>query len=381
MRKLILLILTYVCLAQCVKAQYVPVSLPLGIDATGVDKNTVKEPTKNVDAKRFLEKAVKEDPDNLEKIGKLLDAGASAYVSYEMIDKKQYELMDLMYKRNPKLIRYSQMLHYACAHCSDTAMIDFLIEHGASLDLCGNYWEKRGAEDLLHHLCIQPYSWNNDARYYFTPQDVAYRHGNKTILNYIIRKYGKFPTTIGLADYIYKNLANDKKVEHLICLLNGEDDFYYLINKGNGSDSKNLAQLLNTELPSNVHWNSRSVVHCYILCRAIERLGVYRNGDNTEKAAQYETLVRLMIDKGARVNVNERIVTAINPTQVSGCFNSPILAAMKKHNMMDIIKLLRAKGAPIKVQYLERYNTLRERSITDEAIMDEYKEAIFLGDI
>lgn len=376
MRKVYLL-LTFVCLTLCVEAQNGPLSLPLGIDVSGIDKATVRLPTTNNDAMRFLENTVNNDPDNLDKIGKLLEAGASAYVTYEMIDKKQYDLMDLMHKNNSNLIRYSQMLHYACANCKDTAMIDFLIAHGASLDLCGGYYERRHSS-TYGQLCYQPFFWNQD-RYYYTPQDVAYRQGNTTILNYIIRKYGKYPTLVGLADYIYKNLANDKKVERLIKILNGEDDFYNLITAEKRNDAEALAELLNTELPAIGH--NGNFGYCYILCRAIERLGAYRNNGNTEKAEKYEELVKLMIDKGARVNVSERIVSIyICPHNHSKTFNSPMLAAMRYHNMLDIIKLLKAKGAPLTVQYLH-YCNLRERNIEGEAIMDEYKEAILLGEL
>ena len=370
-----LLFLLLLCLTINIEAQSNPLSLPLGIDVSGVGTGVVREHSTNADANRFMEKTIKEDPDNLEKIEKLLNAGASAFVSYEMIDKKQYKLMDLMYKKNPKLIRYSQMLHYACANCTDTAMIDFLISHGASLDLCGGYYE-RYHDSSYGELCRKPYGWNLD-RYYFTPQDVAYRQGNTTILNYIIKKYGKFPTTIGIADYIYKTLANDKKVEHLINLLNGEDNFYNLITKGKGNNDQALTELLNTNLPN----GSSQFGYSHILCRAIERLGVYRNNGNTDKAAQYETLVRLMIDKGANVNITDEIVSVfVCPRNNSASFNSPIFAAMKYHNMMDIVKLLRTKGAPLKVQY-KNYCEIKWKDIEGEAILDEYKEAILLGEL
>ena len=389
MRKVYLL-LTFVCFTLCVNAQYGPLSLPLGIDVTGIDKKSVREPSKNEDATRYLEKTVKEDPENLVKIEKLLNAGASAYVTYEMIDKKQYEVMELMYKNNSKLIRYSQMLHYACANCTDTAMIDFLIGHGASLDLCGSYCERVNGTVLrgVAELSTTPYFWNKDSKYYYTPQDIAYRRGNKTILCYIIKKYKKYPTTVGLADYIYQTLANDRKVNRLINLLNGDEDFYNIVNKGKGNDSKSLAQLLNTELPTIKGGLNQSFGYCNILCRAIERLGVYRNNGNTEVAAKYEELVRLLIDKGAQVNLSVRQIATLQINSHgyangygSGTFNSPMLTAMKYHNMMDIVKLLKAKGAPLTVQYLAPGCVLKERNIEGEAILDEYKEAILLGEL
>ncbi len=367
--------LALVCLTPCMIAQNQPLSLPLGVDASSVGKGKIRQPDKSEDLKRFLEKTLKEEPDNLEKIDKWLNAGAAAFVTYEMIDNKQYALMDLMHKHNPNLIRYSQMIHHACATCSDTAMIDFLIAHGASLDLCAGYYERQH-DSGYGELARQPYFWDVD-RYYYTPQDVAYRQGNKTILNYIIRKYGKYPTAVGLADYILKNLANDKKTERLIGLLNGEDSFYDLVTKGKGNTSQALAEMLNAPLPASF----REISYCHILCRAIERLGTYRNNGNAEKAAQYERLVRLMIDKGARVDVTDEIVSVyICPRNNSRSFNSPIFAAMRYHNMMDIVKLLRSKGAPLKVQY-KNYCELKWRPIEGEAILDEYKEAIILGEL
>ena len=106
-------------------------------------------------------------------------------------------------------------------------------------------------------------------------------------------------------------------------------------------------------------------------------------------AAKYEELVRLLIDKGAQVNVSERQIATLQTNSYgyangygSGTFNSPMLTAMKYHNMMDIVKLLKAKGAPLTVQYLAPPDcVLTERNITGEAILDEYKEAILLGEL
>lgn len=376
MKNRIILLLALICMSPSMKAQLGPVTLPLGIDVTGIKWNSVKAEDRNYDVKRFLEKTLKEEPDNLDKIRKLLDAGAAAFVTYEMIDNKQYDLMDLMYRYNNKLIRYSQMLHYACAYCHDTAMIDFLIAHGASLDMCGNYYERyhdRGYGEVRRN----PYLWNSDGRFSFTPQDVAYLNGNKVIVDYIIRKYGKYPTLVGLADYFYQKLAHDKKTDHLISLLKGEDGFYDLLSQGKGRVAKAMADMLNMDLPT----GGQQYSYCHILCRAVDRIGVYRDNGNTEMAAKYEELVRLMIDKGARVDIYDRIVSVfLCAGKKSVTFNSPMLSAMKHHNMMDIVKLLRSKGAPKSV-YCLNYCEVRTKPIEGEPILDEYKEAIILGDL
>lgn len=376
MKSRIILLLALICMSPSMKAQLGPVTLPLGIDVTGIKWNSVKAEDRNYDAKRFLEKTLKEEPDNLNKIRKLLDAGAAAFVTYEMIDNKQYDLMDLMYRYNNKLIRYSQMLHYACAYCHDTAMIDFLVAHGASLDMCGNYYERyhdRGYGEVRR----KPHLWNSDGRFSFTPQDVAYRNDNKVIVDHIIRRYGKYPTLVGLADYFYQKLAHDKKTDHLISLLKGEENFYNLLSKGNGYDAKAMSDMLNMDLPT----GGETYSYTHILCRAIDRLGVYRENANSEMAAKYEELVRLMMDKGARVDIYDRIVSVfVCPRNNSATFNSPMLSAMKHHKMMDIVKLLRSKGAPKSVYFLN-YCELRTKPIEGEPILDEYKEAIFLGDL
>ena len=173
--------------------------LPLGIE----DLNLVGARTKgrcdkvfffpaNKDATRFLEKAVQEN--DVEKAEKLLKAGASAYVSYDMIKNKQYEMIDAMHKDNPKLIRYSQMLHYACA-TSDTTMIDFLIDRNASLDLCG-YCEAKGGRGYWG-VDSERSKWNGDNRFANTPADVALMYSQWTNLYYIINKYHKYPTING----------------------------------------------------------------------------------------------------------------------------------------------------------------------------------------
>lgn len=413
--KKICLILLMLCVITCVDAQNSlfrksgktntsepkrnPVSLPLGIDTRevrlsgspgssyyvrGIQEGVREKITSaNRDATRYLENAVKEDPDNLEKIRKLLDAGASAFVSYDMIDKKQYDLMDLMHKSNPKLIRFSQMLHYACAHCKDTAMIDFLIERGASLDLCGDYWEIENDPNYgqkCFHLC----EWNSDGRYYYTPQDVAWRMNNRLVCDFIIDKYGKYPTMLGIARGFYNMIKNASVPIAAIDCLKGADsffDFNKIVCQGKWDFEEAITKMLNTEI---VWINRGSFGYRDILSYAIEQLGAARRQGDKEKSEKLEELVRLMIDKGAKVDYTERrmsimYMSGLNVDEAT-YFNTPLLAAMKEPNMIDIIKLLKDKGAPMKIKVSQHGRTY-EIPIKDGPIRDEYKEAIFLGEL
>jgi len=375
-----------------------PVSLPLGIDTRevrlagspgsatynkGIQEGVREKITSaNKDATRYLENAVREEPDNLEKIKKLLDAGASAFVSYEMIDKKQYKLMDLMYKSNPKLIRFSQMLHYACWF-GDTTMIDFLIERGASLDLCGNYYEIEN-DPNYGQTCFELCEWNSDKRLYYTPQDVALRYRRYKAVFHIIEKYGKYPTTLGTVDALYFELKNGN-TNYVLQILKDTTSFCEVVSQRKGYDEKSWTKMLNTEIPI-IHQSGSSSGFKYrdILSFAIELLGKARRKGDKEKSEKLEEIVKLMIEKGAKVDYTERRMSImyVPGLNVDGAtyFNTPLLAAMKEPNMIDIIKLLKAKGAPMKIKVSQHGRTY-EIPIKDGPIRDEYKEAIILGEI
>lgn len=436
MRKISVLFLSFLLAISCVDAQNSlskksnknsssepirnPVSLPLGIDtrevrlagrpgsanyAQGIQEGVREKITSaNADATRYLEKAVKEDPNNLEKIKKLLDAGASAYITYEMIDNKQYDLIDLMHKSNPKLIRFSQLLHHACSSVfeEDTTMVDFLIDRGASLDLCGYYWE-RVKDPNYGQLCFQLCQWNSDFRYQYTPQDVAWNINNiiglyRPIGRHIINKYGKYPTTLGIAYNFYCTIIGASKIkkgevffDYLIAALKGEDNYFNEgISQGNGDVENALTKMLNTEIPwidmdgGTVNGNCRLFGYRDILTRTIELLGETRKKGEKEKSEKLEEIVRLMIEKGAKVDNVERKMSVLymSGMNIFGAtyYNTPLLAAMKEPNMLDIIKLLKEKGAPMKIKFSQHGRTY-EIPIKDGPIRDEYKEAILLGDI
>lgn len=339
------------------------------------------------DATRYLEKAVKENPDDLERIKKLLGAGASAFITYEMIDKKQYDLIDLMYKSNPKLIRFSQLIHYAAAH-SDSTMIDFLVERGASLDLCGCYFEKYNDNGRL--LCRKQCKWNEDEKYFYTPADVALFQGRFRIVNYIRIKYGPRPTIDGWTHRLYSLLIwdnnNNKMVDEVINCFNG---YYNLLENGiyvgNGNRRKDAtAEILNHGWVTYSHHGTNSYTFQYknILTYAIKKMGEYRKSGNKEKADKFFQCIKLMVDKGADVNIEAQYPSfgyyGISDDYV--IFETPMYTALQAPNMLDVIKFLKEKGAKMTVRYFQkgRVNTI---DIKNLSIRDEYKEAMLIGEL
>ena len=399
--KKILLVLALTGITLFTMAQNNPAGLlPLGIDTQGVPyrgskgshsyNNRIQDEVrvhsyKNQDVTRLLEKAVKETPDDLERIGKLLNAGGSAFITYEMIDKKQYKLMDLMNKNNSKLIRFSQLLHYACSK-GDTTAVDFLIEHGASLDLCGCYLEK--FRDNGRWLCRKQCFWNQDSKYYYTPQDVALLNGKFGLYNYILKKYNKRATIAGWNERLYGNVTSDKddnnKIDWNLKYLKGE---IALLENGIfvGDGSKDATkEVLNAGRFSYGHHGTNSYYFDfnYILIEAIKKLGNYRKRGKEEKAKKFEEFIKLMIEKGADVNVAEQhpSVGYYGVGDESTIYNCPMLEAMKAPNMLDIIKLLKAHGAKMSVKYFQK-GEQKEIPIQSLGILDQYKELLIVGDL
>ncbi len=383
-------------------AQNNPATLPIGIDTRGLalsgskgsanwnmgiqapvreDVNKYSNVQK-YDATRYLEKAVKENPDDLERIKKLLDAGASAFITYEMIDKKQYDLIDLMYKSNPKLIRFSQLIHYAAAH-SDSTMIDFLVERGASLDLCGCYFEKYNDNGRL--LCRKQCQWNEDEKYVYTPADVALKKVRYEMVNYISRKYGRLPTIDGWTNFIYLCLKKGA-AKSVSRFLNGYNKL-----PGNGifvgNDNKRreaTKDVLNHGRFTYRNHGTNSYYFDYesILILTVQKMGEYRTNGNKEKADEFFELIKLMVEKGANVNIENQHPSfgyyGILDDYV--IFETPMYTALQAPNMLDVIKYLKEKGAKMTVRYFQkgRVNTI---DIKNLSIRDEYKEAMLIGEL
>ena len=365
--------------------------LPLGIDTKGIpyagdvgsglynsriQREVRVSVYKNPDATRLLEKAVSETPDDLERIGKLLDAGGSAFITYDMIDKKQYKLMALMNKNNPKLIRFSQLLHYACSK-GDTTAVDFMIEHGASLDLCGFYLEKfkDGLTPTSYRwLCREQCLWNNDSRFMYTPQDVAIQYGQVILYDYICKKYNKRATIAGWNRLLYN-----------ICLYDGMDPAFlkdgFFVGDGSKDATKEVLNFGYIKLSRHASWTYKFSYH-YILIEAIKKLGDYRKRGETEKAAKYEECIKLMIEKGADVNITEQYPSLgyFGVGDDITLYNCPMLEAMKAPNMLDIIKLLKAHGAKMTVKF-DQKGSQREIPLHSLGILDEYKELLLVGEL
>lgn len=332
----------------------------------------------NKDATRFLEKAVQEN--DVEKVEKLLKAGASAFVSYEMIEKKQYEILDAMYRDNPKLIRYSQLLHYACAK-SDTTMIDFLIQRNASLDLYGYYITKDKLGDYTV-LC----RWNGDDKYQNTPADVALSYGNVNNLYFIIHKHHKYPTIYGISKYLYKLLEWSKwsektgrytNVEFLTKVLTGNSLGFI----GNDVDYT-ISDVMNFGYHKYEKKGDKMFPKTYYMINVlISKIAECRK-QNKEWGKEYIDLLNLMLEKGADVNIEEDngayhryIQSTIGMGSLEHYTNTtPMTIAVKSKNMLDIIQLLRSKGAPMTTEV----NGQRVSVLQIPGALDEYKEYFML---
>lgn len=338
-----------------------------------------ESPFLNKDATRFLENAVREN--NVTKATKFLEAGASAFISYEMIDKKQYEMIDVMHKDNPKLIRYSQLLHHACAK-SDAEMIDFLIERGASLDLYGYHvelydhpewdpWSKKWTNKRVKErkYLLTSKLWNGDRNYKNTPADVALIYMRLDNLKHIKDKYNKYPTIYGLNHSLLNSVHEEKMIRLIL-----SDEFQNNYVKPAGYK---MADVINF----GYHWvhfenggqQSTYVKSVYLINSIIQKIGEYRNNNNKEMEKEYLNFLNLILAEGADVNKEEGWYKIEGSSTIDSGYLTPLYVAMRHKNMMDIVKLLRSKGA--------KMTTTRDGktiSLMKLNIYDEYKEYFML---
>ena len=217
--------------------------------------------------------------------------GQENWIVYTLIDQKNYQILDALYAKFPKMFRFSQAIHYACAK-SDSEMIDYLIEHGASLDLNGGF---TGGTYMKNSFQRERYEWNKDGRLKYLPCDNAIYNGNFDNLNYIAKKYNKFPSTTGLTEAVFNFMKKD-----------------------NVEAVKMIMDMPNFD-PNAVHGNGQ----ISLLCLALEK-------DNKE-------IARILIEKGANVNH-----TYWHSSDGTLC---PLLLVVKKPNMQDMLELLLSKGA------------------------------------
>lgn len=179
--------------------------------------------TFNTDINRFFRNAVKAN--DTEKAIQLLKRGASPYMYvdlseihnplYDAIKHKNTTLIDAMASVDPRIVLYSQAIHFACAY-SDSTMIDYLIAKGASLKLNGYLVRYSG----FHNLCQPVDRWNNDFRFCFSPADVAVDYGRMDNLNFIMSKYKVKPTKYGFAQRLVWAIKEGSKADIDFCLNN-----------------------------------------------------------------------------------------------------------------------------------------------------------------
>ena len=364
------------------KTKTYPRSLPLGIEPISEKGPRTKGRYSldfwpdNKDATRFLEKAVQENDVN--KVEKLLKAGASAFVTYDMIDKKQYEIMDAMYRDNPKIIRYSQLLHYACAK-SDTTMIDFLIQRNASLDLCG-YCEENGGRGYWG-TDSERSNWDGDIDYKNTPADVALYHDKWANLRHLANKYHKYPTINGCAldfyFFIRYTIPSEQNVKYTQAYLSGEKQFSFLKHV-----DYTIADVMNFGYHQYKKQGDKMLPQSYFPINAIiSRIAGCRKED-ANGGKEFVDILNLMLEHGASVGAeadngarHRYIQSTIGMGYLENYTNTtPMTIALTNKNMMDIIQLLRSKGASMTTEM----NGRRVSVLQVPGVLDEYKEFFML---
>ena len=331
----------------------------------------------NKDATRFLEKAVAEN--NVANAAKFLQAGASAYISYEMIDKKQYEMIDVMYKDNPKLIRFSQLLHYACAK-SDPKMIDFLIERNASLDLYGYYLKYGNNGAIWGYFPI--YAWNSDANYKNTPADVALFHNRWENLNHIMNKYQKYPTIYGCCIFLASCFWEKGKKPEYNNLKTARD--FISGNDGKFQFMNNVNYTITDIINFGYHYRKGVNAHSdYLVSSTIQKIADSRKAKDG-KDKEYIDFLNLLFEKGASPNPQDdngaawRAQRSLGINNISSYVNTtPMYIAVTNPNMLDIVKLLRSKGASMKTT--ANGETVSIAKLPN--VLDEYKEYFILEGI
>lgn len=331
---------------------------------------------KNRDATKFLEKAVKEN--NVVNVEKLLKAGASGFITYEMIDKKQYEIIDVMYKDNPRVVRYSQLLHYACAN-SDAKMIDFLIEREASLDLNGYSVHYDGRWYNIS------YRWNNDNKYVNTPADVALFYQKWNNLNHIISKYHKNPSIYGCGAFLIECIKtakpDNKNLELVKGFIEGTDGHFQFLNNVDFT----ITDIFNFgchSISNHQYGKYGYVKSTFLINVVISKIAECRNAKNGVDKG-FVDLLNLMIAKGASVNPQEdnsatwKSIRSVGINATDYVNTTPMYVALTNRNMLDIVKLLYSKGASL----MTTANGETVSMLKLPKVLDEYKEYFMLEGI
>ncbi len=196
---------------------------------------------------KYLRKAIKEN--NTERAIGFLERGGLPYNFdvigddinssglFPAIDNKNYEILQAVYNKYPECIRFSQLLHYACSKDFDPKMIDWLVEHGASLDLNGyvvNWTEGRNHARAM-------YKWNSNESLFLRPIEVAFRYNQLETVDYLMKKYNQKLLPIQLSRSLVLN--TEKKTEDEVI-----DLVKYWAQKGYG-DPREYVNVLSIEVP------------------------------------------------------------------------------------------------------------------------------------
>lgn len=312
-----------------------------------------KEARGNVDetVKKMFWKAVEEK--NIDRIKKLLEMGATFYnierhliSAYEgsnyvkdyypilkkLIDWKNYELLDMLHASNNQAIRYSQAIHYAAAH-SDSQMIDYLVEHGASLAMVGyakyEYGKNPqwGANPQSNLWILDQKYYNSDSELDGLPIDQAFKYGNSECYNHLKEKYGcQVSAETWATDMNYYIDENNKQIINKYLIPLRENPSFY-----------------------------------------VDKVG-YEYGRHSENYRSPRQILTAACHAGNKELIKELIDLGFspNPPQVvylgkkGSYYSTPMIELVQKPDMLDLIKLLISKGAQVNNDMFSEKNARQE---------------------
>ena len=265
----------------------------------------------------FLERGAL--PYRLENMAGYGELGNGTNPLYPAVDNDNFEILDAVYKKYPECIRYSQLLHYACAKKElDAKMIDFLIERGASLDLNG--WARKwgsGWEGI--------YSWNGDCRYQMRPIDCAFGlYWRLQTVDYLIEKYGQKVSPTAVAYNLVKVILRDFSEEKII---NWIDNYY-----SRYVDFKDYVNLGISAMSYDGYIDASDYNPRFALVAAI--------------ASGKNRVAKHLIDLGADVNISYHYSAREDiGIGFSDTYHSPLYEAIRRKNNLEMINYLLDHGA------------------------------------
>ena len=285
---------------------------------------------------KYLRKAIREN--NTERVIGFLERGGLPYDldvigkdrgsrgMYPAINNKNYDILEAVYNKYPEAIRFSQLLHYACSLDFDPKMIDWLVAHGASLDMNGYVTVISPG-----YGTVAKYYWNDDETLALRPIDVALRYGKLETVDYLMKKYNSKVLPLALStffvDYIHSNTD-----EQIIALVKEYEK------KGIGDPKEyiNVLSLANPKL---------GIKKDYPLIKAIK--------DGKNEFAKYA------IDNcDADINVfvyEESAARSIGVNVGSNFYESPFSVAISQPHNQDMINFLISHGVKTRKDVVTRF--------------------------